>query len=104
MLTRPAPRTFLRGRRNPRSMVTHNETIPLETHARGQAIDITDRVVKVIEASGVRNGLACVFTPSSTRAIVTNEYEPGLIDDHMPKALDLLRPASIAYGHARPCQ
>src|SRR5438094_8215129 len=102
MLTRPALRTFLRGRRNPRSMVTHNETIPLETHGRVQAIDITDRGVKVIEESGVRNGLACVFTPSSTSAIFTNEFEPGLRDEDIPKALNRLCPPSLAYGHGPP--
>src|SRR5947209_20073010 len=82
-------------------MVTHRETIPLETRRGVQAIDITDRVVKVIEESGVRNGLACVLTPSSTSAIVTNEFEPGLMDEDIPKALDRIFPPSIAYGHER---
>ena len=82
-------------------MVTHNETIPLETHGRVQAIDITERVSKAIEESGVRNGLACVFTASSTSAIVTNEFEPGLMEEDIPKALDRLFPSSIEYGHER---
>src|SRR2546422_7726805 len=82
-------------------MVTHRETIPLETRRGVQAIDITDRVAKVIEGSGVRDGLACVFTPSSTSAIVTNEFEPGLMDEDIPKALDRLFPLSIEYGHER---
>ena len=82
-------------------MVTHRETIPLETRRGVQAIDITDRVAKVIERSGVRDGLACVFTPSSTSAIVTNEFEPGLMDEDIPKALDRLFPLSIEYGHER---
>src|SRR5437870_13287987 len=102
MLTRPALRTFLRGRRNPRSMVTHNETIPLETHGPVQAIDITDRVVKVIEEFGARHGLACVFTPSSTSAFVTNEFEPGLMDQDIPTATARTFPPSIACGPARP--
>src|SRR5712691_6819066 len=82
-------------------MVTYRETIPLETRRGVQAIDITDRVAKVIEGSGVRDGLACVFTPSSTSAIVTNEFEPGLMDEDIPKALDRLFPLSIEYGHER---
>src|SRR5437870_8052749 len=82
-------------------MVTHRETIPLETRRGVQAIDITDRVAKVIEGSGVRDGLACVFTPSSTSAIVTNEFEPGLMDEDIPKALDRLFPLSIEFGHER---
>src|SRR2546426_5739127 len=82
-------------------MVTHRETIPLETRRGVQAIDITDRVAKVIEESGVRDGLACVFTPSSTSAIVPNEFEPGLMEEDIPKALDRLFPSSIEYGHQR---
>src|SRR5438034_10065820 len=82
-------------------MVTHRETIPLETRRGVQAIDITDRVANVIEASGVRDGLACVFTPSSTSTIVTNEFEPGLMEEDIPNALERLLPATIEYGHAR---
>src|SRR5436309_2265593 len=92
---------LLGSRRNPGPMFTHNETIPLETHGRVQAIDITERVSKAIEESGVRNGLACVFTASSTSAIVTNEFEPGLMEEDIPKALDRLFPSSIGYGHER---
>ena len=82
-------------------MVTHRETIPLDTRRGVQAIDITDRVANVIEASGVRDGLACVFTPSSTSTIVTNEFEPGLMEEDIPNALERLLPAAIEYGHQR---
>ncbi len=82
-------------------MVSHRETIRFETHPGVQAIDITDRVAKAIEQSGVRDGLACVFTPSSTSAIVTNEFEPGLMDEDIPNALERLLPESIEYGHER---
>ena len=92
LLARPA---------NPVPMVTHRETIRLETREGVQAIDITDRVESAITASGVRDGLACVFTPSSTSAIVTNEFEPGLMEEDIPNALERLFPASIAYGHER---
>ena len=86
---------------NPVPMVTHRERIRLETRQGVQAIDITDRVESAIAASGVRDGLACVFTPSSTSAIVTNEFEPGLMEEDIPKALERLFPPSIAYGHER---
>ena len=82
-------------------MVTHRETIRLETRRGVQAIDITNRVEAAIANSGVRDGLACVFTPSSTSAIVTNEFEPGLMEEDIPKALERLFPASIEYGHER---
>lgn len=82
-------------------MVTHRETIRLETHGGVQSIDMTKKVEEAIATSGIRDGLACVFSPSSTSAIVTNEFEPGLMEEDIPKALDRLFPASIAYGHER---
>ncbi len=82
-------------------MVSYRETVRLETRPGPQAIDITRQVEAAISKSGVRDGLACVFTPSSTSAIVTNEFEPGLMEDDIPKALERLFPASIDYGHER---
>ena len=82
-------------------MVSHRETIRLDTQPGVQAIDITERVVSAIRRSGVGDGLACVFTPSSTSAIVTNEFETGLMEEDIPEALERLFPASLAYGHER---
>ena len=82
-------------------MVTHRETIRIETRAGVQAVDITDRVTKAIAQSHVHEGLACVFTPSSTSAIITNEFEPGLMEEDIPKALERVFPESIEYGHER---
>ncbi len=82
-------------------MVAYRETIPLETTPGPHAIDITQQVHAVIADSGVQHGLACVFIPSSTSAIITNEFEPGLMEEDLPKALDRLIPSSIEYGHER---
>jgi len=79
-------------------MVAHHTTIALETRAGVQALDITDRVREAIAASGVRDGLACVFTPSSTSAILANEFEPGLMTTDVPAALERLVPAG-GYAH-----
>ncbi len=82
-------------------MVTHRETIRVATSGGVQAIDITDRVAKAVAASRIQQGLACIFTPSSTSALVTNEFEPGLMEKDIPDALERLFPASIEYGHDR---
>jgi secondary thiamine-phosphate synthase enzyme len=80
-------------------MATYHETIPLDTRAGVQTIDITDRVVAAIGRSGVRDGLACVFSPSSTSALIANEAEAGLMKDDLPGALERLVPASGRYAH-----
>lgn len=84
-----------------RTMVAFRDTVRLETRGGVQAFDITDRVTAAVSKSGVREGLVCVFTPSSTSAVITNEFEPGLMTEDIPKALERLFPEGIGYGHER---
>jgi secondary thiamine-phosphate synthase enzyme len=82
-------------------MVAYRDRIPLETAPGPGTYDITREVHAAVEKSHVHNGLACIFTPSSTSAIVTNEFEPGLMEEDIPGALERLFPEGIAYGHER---
>jgi secondary thiamine-phosphate synthase enzyme len=82
-------------------MATYRETIRIETKPGVQAIDLTDRVEAAVGKSRVRDGLVCIFTPSSTSAIVTNEFEPGLMNEDIPNALERLFPQNMGYGHER---
>jgi len=82
-------------------MATYRETIRIETKPGVQAIDLTDRVEAAVGKSHVRDGLVCIFTPSSTSAIVTNEFEPGLMNEDIPNALERLFPQNMGYGHER---
>lgn len=82
-------------------MAAHSETLRLSTKQGPQALDITRGVTDVVARSGVRTGIACVFTPSSTSAILTNEFEPGLMEEDVPAALERLFPESLDYGHER---
>ena len=49
------------------------EIIELTTHRREELIDITDRVRRLVEGSGVRNGLCCVYAHGATAAIMIQE-------------------------------
>ncbi len=82
-------------------MAAHSETVRLSTKKGPQALDITREVTDAVARSGVRTGIACVFTPSSTSAILTNEFEPGLMEEDIPAALGRLFPESLDYGHER---
>lgn len=44
-------------------------------------VDVTGDVVEVVEDSGVENGMALVYSPHTTCAIVINERESGFISD-----------------------
>jgi secondary thiamine-phosphate synthase enzyme len=82
-------------------MASYRETITFETKAGVEAIDLTAQVEAAVTKSRIRDGLVCVFTPSSTSAIVTNEFEPGLMSEDIPKALERVFPEGIDYGHER---
>ncbi len=82
-------------------MAVHSETLRLETERGPQALDITREVTSAVANSRIRDGLACVFTPSSTSAILTNEFEPGLMEEDLPAALERLFPKALDYGHER---
>jgi len=82
-------------------MAAYRESLSLETRRGPQAIDLTEKVEAAVARSGIEEGLVCVFTPSSTSAIVTNEFEPGLMEEDIPRALERLFPEALAYGHER---
>ncbi len=79
-------------------MAFHADTIEFKTRGEVEIRDITDDIADVVRGSGLRNGIACVFTPSSTSAITTIEFEPGLLRD-LPEALEKLFPKKARYEH-----
>ncbi len=58
-----------------------NDTFTINTKGFCDTVDITDKVIKIVEQSGIENGLLTVFCSGSTAAITTIEYEPGVIKD-----------------------
>ncbi len=77
-----------------------SQTFAIQTERGPQFIDITERVRKVTEASGLQNGFAVVFCKHTTAAIRINENEPHLIED-MEKMLQEMVPAHHDYAHNR---
>lgn len=62
-------------------MKNFSEEISIDTKAPAEFIDITDVVTRVCEKSGVREGLAVIFTRHTTTAVKINENCPRLVDD-----------------------
>lgn len=79
-------------------MPSHSEYVEMDTKGEVQILDLTQGVTEVINRSGLESGVACVFSTSSTSAITTLEYEPGLLED-VPAALERLFPKDLRYGH-----
>jgi secondary thiamine-phosphate synthase enzyme len=75
-----------------------SERIELDTRGTNDLVNITEDLVSVLSASKFQNGQMTVFVIGSTAAIVTFEYEPGLIKD-MQKFYEKLAPGNVHYDH-----
>ena len=72
----------------------------LETKGFTDIIDITDKVSKSVEESGVKEGICLVSCPGSTCGFATIEYEEGAIED-LKRTLDKLIPVNKDYKHCK---
>ncbi|MFQ5857258.1 MAG: secondary thiamine-phosphate synthase enzyme YjbQ [Anaerolineae bacterium] len=78
-------------------MVT-TQRIKLETKGHGDVHDVTRQVASAVQQSGLRAGTVAVFTPSSTSALTTIEYESGCLAD-LNRLLDEIAPPGRDYAH-----
>ncbi len=76
----------------------HRAKFQVVTERAPQFIDITEEVQRVVQASGVREGLALVFCRHTTAAVRINENEPLLIAD-MEEFLKRIAPRDLYYRH-----
>jgi len=72
--------------------------VHLSTQGNTEMRDLSTEVQRVITDSGVHAGIATLFTPSSTSALTTIEFEPGALDD-LRRALDEIAPPGRDYRH-----
>lgn len=74
------------------------EELSVRTTADTDIVDLTDQVARVVRESGVEHGQALVFTPGSTAAVTTIEYEPGVVGD-LRAAIERMAPRDMHYDH-----
>lgn len=75
-----------------------NRRIELSTQGNGHILDITEDVVRQVQSAGLENGVVTLFTPSSTSALTTIEYESGVVQD-LQQYFDRIIPPDIEYQH-----
>lgn len=74
-------------------------TFELVTSSRTEIKDITDKVKEVIKKSKVSSGIAIIYIPHTTAAVIINEnYDPSVTDD-INATLNRLIPHSAHYSH-----
>ena len=72
--------------------------LTLQTRGDADVHDITRAVAQLVIESGLKNGTATVFCPSSTSAVTTIEFEPGAVAD-LRRLFDELAAPGRAYAH-----
>jgi secondary thiamine-phosphate synthase enzyme len=75
------------------------ENHDLVTDHESQLIDVTDEVRGVVERADVTNGMALVYSPHTTCAIVINERESGFLDDFADLLAELAPSEGRYYRH-----
>ena len=73
-------------------------TLLVDANTAPEFVDITDRIARFVEDSGLKNGSVNVFSRHTTAAITIQENEPLLLND-MASLLERLAPKNMRYGH-----
>ncbi len=76
----------------------YHDSIQIETEECLQFIDLTDRLIELVQTSEIRHGLVNVQAKHTTTAIMVGENEPLLLQD-MKDILKRLAPRNKDYRH-----
>jgi len=79
-------------------MTVKTTSISLDTRGNADMLDITAQVAEAVTQSGLKDGTATIFCPSSTSAVTTIEYESGCLSD-LRRLFDEMLPANRDYAH-----
>ncbi len=81
-------------------MKVYQDEFSMSTSRRVQVIDITDRVNKVVDKSGLKDGICQILVPHATAGIILEENESGLVRD-IEKKIEEMFPKGAGYEHDR---
>jgi len=76
----------------------HSGRFHIQTKGLGDTKELTQEVRTIVKQAGVDDGIALVFAPHATGAIIINEYESDLMKD-LRDTLERLIPADANYDH-----
>ncbi len=81
-----------------RAMVVYCGKIAKRTSGELDFVDITREVSSIVAESKVRNGVATIYVPGATAAIVVNESEQNILEDFR-EAIQRMAPETGSYRH-----
>jgi len=79
-------------------MKFHCGDLRVSTRKRIEILDITGEVQRIVEESGIKNGLVNIWVPHATAAIAVNEHDTDLWEDII-NILQKLAPLKGDYRH-----
>ncbi|MFZ2226770.1 MAG: secondary thiamine-phosphate synthase enzyme YjbQ [Candidatus Moraniibacteriota bacterium] len=79
-------------------MKVYRKKIEVTSTSSVEIIDITDKVAEVVASSGVREGMALVYSPHTSAGIFVNHNEPMLLQD-FSRVLQRVAPIDEHYSH-----
>jgi secondary thiamine-phosphate synthase enzyme len=79
-------------------VAAYHGMIQVKTRKTIELCDITGQVQKALGQSGIQEGLALVYCPHTTAAVIVNENESGLVKDLEEMVKDVI-PWSKRYAH-----
>ncbi len=62
-------------------MKVYSSSFSISTKGEIDFVDITGRADEIVRKSGINEGLALLFAPHATGAIILNENDPSLLED-----------------------
>jgi secondary thiamine-phosphate synthase enzyme len=77
---------------------SRTEYLTFNTRKQREYVRITDDVARVVEASGVREGLCLVAAMHITAGVFVNDDEPGFRSD-LTEMLERSAPSGVYYRH-----
>ena len=63
------------------ALTVHGESFIVETEGRLQIVDLTEQVMTLVRALGVREGMASLFSMHTTCSVFINEFQTALVAD-----------------------
>jgi secondary thiamine-phosphate synthase enzyme len=82
-------------------MKTELTTLTVQTNGPQEMLNLTSRFMEAVASSGIRNGLAGLFTQHTTAVVLVNEFQTALLDD-IRDFLGRAVPDGVFYRHNSP--
>jgi secondary thiamine-phosphate synthase enzyme len=79
-------------------MAVKSVNLNVRTDGNADILDITEQVSRAVAESSLKDGVVTIFSPSSTSALTTIEYESGCISD-LQRLFDEIVDPKKHYAH-----